>query len=257
MGAVNTSYTFSSSDTITSAKMNNIIDQTTFTNDAILGTTLEVATGKLKIRSQGITSNEMGSNSVKAISLESNAVTTEKIANGSITNTKLGSNAVTSVKIADLAITPAKIAEPLTLMTSVSLSSNPTDITGIPSWAKRITLILSEVKMTGSDQLLVQIGSSGILLESGYTSGSRNASNATNGFIVRIDSSNRSLNGSMTLFRHSGNVWIQSHAGNAGTDFDIVGGGIAPELGGTLNIIRLKPSGSNGFASGAISVMYE
>lgn len=61
MGAVDTTYTFTATDTITSAKMNNIIDQTTITNDAILGTTLEVVSGKLKVRSQGITSNELSS----------------------------------------------------------------------------------------------------------------------------------------------------------------------------------------------------
>ena len=66
MGAVDTTYTFTATDTITSTKMNNIIDETTITTDAIIGTTLDVASGKLKVRSQGITSNEMSSNSVTA-----------------------------------------------------------------------------------------------------------------------------------------------------------------------------------------------
>ena len=79
MGAVDTTYTFTATDTITSAKMNNIIDQTTITTDAIIGTTLDVASGKLKIRSAGITSNEMGAGSV----------TTNSIANGSVTPAKL------------------------------------------------------------------------------------------------------------------------------------------------------------------------
>ena len=78
MGAVNTTYTFTATDTITSTKMNNIIDQTTVTDEAIIGTTLEVASGKLKIRSSGITSNEMGASSV----------TTNSIANGAVTPAK-------------------------------------------------------------------------------------------------------------------------------------------------------------------------
>ncbi len=81
MGAVDTTYTFTATDTITSAKMNNIIDQTTITTDAIIGTTLDVASGKLKIRSSGITSNEMGSSSV----------TTSAIADGSVTPAKFSS----------------------------------------------------------------------------------------------------------------------------------------------------------------------
>lgn len=64
MGAVDTTYTFTATDTITSSKMNNIIDQTTITTDAIIGTTLEVASGKLKVRSAGITSNELAANVV-------------------------------------------------------------------------------------------------------------------------------------------------------------------------------------------------
>lgn len=81
MGAVNTTYTFTATDTITSSKMNNIIDQTTMTGDAVLGTTLEVASGKLKVRAQGITSNELAENSVKTIAIENGAVTQAKASN--------------------------------------------------------------------------------------------------------------------------------------------------------------------------------
>ena len=72
MGAVDTTYTFTATDTITSSKMNNIIDQTTMTSDAIIGTTLEVASGKLKVRSAGITTNEMGAASVTQSALAAN-----------------------------------------------------------------------------------------------------------------------------------------------------------------------------------------
>jgi hypothetical protein len=60
--------------------MNNIIDQTTITTDAIIGTTLDVASGKLKIRSAGITSNEMGANSVVTTAITDANVTQAKLA---------------------------------------------------------------------------------------------------------------------------------------------------------------------------------
>ena len=85
MGVVNTSYTFTATDTITSAKMNNIIDDTIMTSTAVSGTTLQVTTsGQLAVNSQGITSNE----------LASNAVITAKIADSSITQAKLGANVI-------------------------------------------------------------------------------------------------------------------------------------------------------------------
>lgn len=65
MGAVNTTYTFTATDTITSTKMNNIIDQTTITSDAVIaGGTIEVIGGKLRVAAGKITSNEIANNTV-------------------------------------------------------------------------------------------------------------------------------------------------------------------------------------------------
>jgi hypothetical protein len=75
MGVVNTTYTFSGTDTITSAKLNNIIDDTTFTSDAIQGTTLQVVSpGKLAVNALGITSNELSSGAVTQSKLGTNVV---------------------------------------------------------------------------------------------------------------------------------------------------------------------------------------
>ena len=100
MGVVNTTNTFTATDTITSTKMNDIIDQTTFTDEAVFDTTLFVAAGKLKVNAQGITSNE----------LAANAVTTAKIADSNVTTTKIADSNVTAIKIADDAVTSTKIA---------------------------------------------------------------------------------------------------------------------------------------------------
>ena len=110
MGAVDTTYTFTATDTITSAKMNNIIDQTTITTDAIIGTTLDVASGKLKIRSQGITSNEMGTNSVVTTAITDSNITTAKIADANVTTAKILDANITTAKILDAAITAPKLS---------------------------------------------------------------------------------------------------------------------------------------------------
>jgi len=82
MGVVNTTYTFSGTDTITSSKLNNIIDDTTFTSDAIQGTTLQVVSpGKLAVNAGGITSNELASGAVTTNALADGAVNQAKASN--------------------------------------------------------------------------------------------------------------------------------------------------------------------------------
>jgi hypothetical protein len=112
MGVVNTTYTFTSTDTITSAKMNNIIDETTFTGDAIQGTTLQVVSpGKLAVSASGITSNEMAANSVVTAAITDSNVTTAKIADSNVTTVKIADSNVTTAKIADSNVTTVKIAD--------------------------------------------------------------------------------------------------------------------------------------------------
>jgi hypothetical protein len=112
MGVVNTTYTFTSTDTITSAKMNNIIDDTTFTSDAIQGTTLQVVSpGKLAVSASGITSNELASNAVVTAKIADSNVTTAKIADSNVTTAKIADSNVTTAKIADSNVTTAKIAD--------------------------------------------------------------------------------------------------------------------------------------------------
>jgi hypothetical protein len=111
MGVVNTTYTFSGTDTITSSKLNNIIDDTTFTGDAIQGTTLQVVSpGKLAVSASGITSNELASNAVVTAKIADSNVTTAKIADANVTTAKIADSNVTTAKIADASITQAKLA---------------------------------------------------------------------------------------------------------------------------------------------------
>jgi hypothetical protein len=82
MGAVATTYTFQANDTITSTKMNDIIGGTTMTSSAIFDGTLAIASGKLKVNSQGITSNELAANAVSSIKIAAGAVTPDKLSTG-------------------------------------------------------------------------------------------------------------------------------------------------------------------------------
>lgn len=82
-GVINTTHTFADAELITSGKLNNLIDETTFTTDAYDGTTITVGSGKLKVAMGGITANEIAVD----------AVTTVKILDGQVTAAKLAAGA--------------------------------------------------------------------------------------------------------------------------------------------------------------------
>jgi len=115
MGAVDTTYTFTATDTITSTKMNNIIDQTKITTEAIDGPSLEIVSpGKIRVKAQGISSNELASNSVTTSKIANSTstttgVTTAKIADLSVTSEKLANNSITGIKLANSTIEASKL----------------------------------------------------------------------------------------------------------------------------------------------------
>jgi len=175
MGAVDTTYTFTATDTITSAKMNNIIDQTTVTTDAIIGTTLDVTSGKLKIRSAGITSNEMGNNSVTTSSITDASVTPTKLSAGgpnwTTSTTSLG-NAVTGSYTASVA--PARTGDGATAIqlgaqTGVSSSASMTRNSGVDG-----TL---EITNTGTGAIALSASGGVNLGSGGVTFGTANMPN--------------------------------------------------------------------------------
>lgn len=104
MGVLDTSYTFDNNDTITSTKMNNIIDQSSFTSGAIFGDTLELISGQLKVRALGITSSELGTNAVTTAKITDGSVITDKIANLNVTANKIAASTITIDKMAVAAL---------------------------------------------------------------------------------------------------------------------------------------------------------
>jgi hypothetical protein len=276
MGAVDTTYTFTATDTITSTKMNNIIDQTTITTDAIIGTTLEVASGKLKIRSAGITSNELASNAVTTTKITDLnvttgkiadlAVATGKIANLGVTTAKIADSNVTTVKIANANVTPAKLSQPFTLGTAQATTSGTSiDFTGIPSWVKRITLMLNEVSTNGTSPVILQLGDSGGVEITGYlgsateVKGTPDSDLFTTGFgVLQTPSANDLSYGIATIVNLSSNIWVYSFTGGCSNAAQTYIGGGSKTLSATLDRLRLTTVGGvNAFDAGSVNIMYE
>jgi hypothetical protein len=205
MGVVNTTYTFTGTDTITSSKLNNIIDQTTFTNDSIQGATLQVVSGKLAVRAGNITSNELASNSVVTAKILNSNVTTAKIADSNVTTAKIANSAVTTVKIADGNVTPAKLAgaagtKPVQIIQAVKLDTQIID-TNTTSWVdiSSLSLTITRVSTTSKHRIEAVVNNS--------------SNNSDHGVMFRI------LRGSTAVGIASAagdRVRITSGSGNAG-----------------------------------------
>ena len=268
MGVVNTTYTFGATDTITSSKMNNIIDDTTFTTDAIIGTTLEVASGKLKIRSQGITTNELGEGSVTSYAIVDGTIVNADInASADIAGSKLADNSTSGVKLTDTSVTPAKLAQPLTLATAqASTSGTSIDFTSIPSWVKRITVMFSAVSTNGASSLLIQIGDSGGIENTGYSSVAADfgagTSEITTGFVLdRLHSSFATFKGSIVLNVINGNTFVCS---GILANPDVTYGPLVSYSAGSkalsaqLDRVRITTvNGTDTFDAGSINIIYE
>jgi len=148
-----------------------------------------------------------------------------------------------------------------------STSGTAIDFTGIPSWARRITVIMSGVSTSGTSNVQVQAGSgsfqtSGYLSSNGITSGGAASSNAsTSGFVLgNINLAADIRSGHMVITNISGNIYVSSFifGGNTSTtDASCFGGGNVT-LSGTLDRIRITTvNGTDTFDAGSINIMYE
>jgi len=141
--------------------------------------------------------------------------------------------------------------------TSIDLS------TTIPSWVKRITVVLSGVSTNGTGNWLVRIGS-GSFQATGYTSTASymtttpSTASDTTGFIIRTDNASNNISGVMTLINITGNSWVESWAGGGNTNNQSYVGGGAVTLSGTLDRVRiLTANGTDTFDAGTINILYE
>ena len=172
---------------------------------------------------------------------------------------------ITTDDIAAGAVTQAKRSEQLTLGTAVaSTSGTSIDFTGIPSWAKRVTVMFNGVSTNGTSVVLVQLGNTSFVtsgyasIASGFTVTSANTLGFTTGFSTGDTSSAAMVRfGAMVISNVSGNTWV-ADGGLAlqGLGKHIFSGGIA--LSGTLDRVRITTvNGTDTFDAGSINIMWE
>jgi hypothetical protein len=146
-------------------------------------------------------------------------------------------------------------------------SGTSKDFTGIPSWVKRITVMLQSVSTNGTSVLQIQIGS-GSIANTGYESGvwSANTSNLNNttGFAIAGVVVAGSYSGicTLTLLNSATNLWVQS--GAIGQSVVPTSNGAAmvsggnKTLSGVLDRVRITTvSGTDAFDAGSVNILYE
>lgn len=142
------------------------------------------------------------------------------------------------------------------------------DFTGIPSWVKRITVMLNGVSTNGSSLPQIQLGDSGGVETTGYlamisnvqtTVNTTRGVTATTGFILsHAGAATNVLNGVTTFCLLGSNIWTAS--GNlyetGGVGLNSVSG--TKTLSDTLTQVRITTvNGTDIFDAGSINIFYE
>lgn len=136
----------------------------------------------------------------------------------------------------------------------------------VPTWAHRITVMFYEVSLSGTDDILVQIGPAAALTTSGYISagwrqnsgGSANISGSTSGFLIPINNATDTISGSMMIdlldaatYKYVSTFTVYRNS----TGLAFGSGSIA--LSGLLNQVGITRSGTNTFDGGSVNILYE
>jgi hypothetical protein len=156
--------------------------------------------------------------------------------------------------------------EPLVSATAQTASGTSVDFTGIPSWAKRITVMFAGLSTNGTSGLIIQFGINGTWLTSGYAGASDdmgstvNPTSFTTGFGMGDNpaSTAATRHGQYTFSKLSDTVWVGVVVGAYSSSSAIIAGGGSLTLSGIADSIRVTSAGGiNTFDAGTVNIMYE
>lgn len=159
-----------------------------------------------------------------------------------------------------------------TLMTAQATTSGTVaEFTSIPSWVKKITVIINGVRYVAStnvDYLLIQLGTSSSYETTGYSGSTAftfNSLNPTVGSfttgisLTALNNANSAhiYHGSVTIIRANGDTWVASGAGSLSNSAIAFTLGSSKTLSGALTRVRLIGTNTNAFNLGQVNVLYE
>jgi hypothetical protein len=156
---------------------------------------------------------------------------------------------------------------PIVSGTVQTASSTSVDFTSIPSWVKRITVMINGLSTNGTSDPLIQLGDSGGIENTGYVAGAAVMTGSSAGFsstagfpISGSWSAAVVFSGIITLALHDAatNTWTASVVGGRTDASGAFSGGGYKALSATLDRVRITTvGGANTFDAGTINILYE
>lgn len=140
------------------------------------------------------------------------------------------------------------------------------DFTGIPSWVKRITVMIADVSTNSGNASLLQFGSSGVIQTSNYKSRTSfiggTTATSTSGIIWGVSGGGavNTYRGSIVATLVGSNVWVATgmvDVQDGNTSNSTNAGRVT--LSGTLDTLRVQAGtvGNETFDAGTINILYE
>ena len=129
----------------------------------------------------------------------------------------------------------------------------------IPSGIKVVELTFASVSLDGTNSIDVQIGDSGGIETSGYSSATSTQGDtafASDSFIIAGGGGAEQISGTMRLRQVGTNEWIASYNMQLSTSNNAWVGAGSKTLSGGLTQIQVSPSGADDFDNGAIALNY-
>ena len=149
-----------------------------------------------------------------------------------------------------------------TLLSEKSATGSSVEFTGIPSDALEITLMFNGVSSNGSNDYLIQLGTSSSYITSGYVSTSQNEKGDTQtdsdeGFIVFSANSGDTHHGKFDINKFSSTTYTLEGQTRRSTVAGSQSYGSLNSVSGTIDRLKIILDGSNDFNAGSFSLSYK
>ena len=129
------------------------------------------------------------------------------------------------------------------------------------AYATKITVVISELSLGGTNTAFVQLGTSSGFITSGYysqtTNGDGSSTTITNGFNFYMTGAAHAYSGAMTIYKVNDSRYSYTYTGTNGSSANRMGGGTLTGISGTIDRLQLDISGSNTFDNGVITIYAE